>query len=121
MNEPTNSFSGCGQEGMLVPVAQRDDLVNAVASALASRGLSTAISADESTSVSVFNSEVPQWIGAASADVANLAHHTYDFPGDAAMIAAQNVGRSTGKKLWASEICCFGASGGWSQGYNPTI
>jgi len=123
MNEPTNSFSTCGQEGMLVPTAQRDDVVRTLGSTLTARGLSSRISADESTSVSAFNSEVPQWIGQSgtAAYVANLAHHTYDFPSDTARTAAMNVGRAAGKKTWASEICCFGASGGWSQGYDPGI
>jgi len=123
MNEPTNSFSSCGQEGMLVPTAQRDDVVRTLGSTLATRGLTSQLSADESTSVSVFNSEVPQWIGQSGTAqyVANLAHHTYDFPSDTARTAAMNVGRAAGKKTWASEICCFGASGGWSQGYDPTI
>lgn len=123
MNEPTNSFGDCGQEGMLVPVAQRDDVVRALGAALAARGLTSRISADESTSVSAFTAEVPQWIGqpGTAGHVANLAHHTYDFPSDAARTGAMNVGRAAGKKTWASEICCFGADGGWSQGYDPTI
>ncbi|GLI02019.1 glycoside hydrolase [Phytohabitans aurantiacus] len=124
MNEPANSFSACGQEGMLVPVAQRDDLVRALGSTLASRGLSTAVSADESSSVGGFNSEVPQWIGQGGTAqyVSNLAHHTYDNPNDAARTAAMNVGRANGKKTWASEICCYTAvGGGWAQGYDPTI
>jgi O-glycosyl hydrolase len=124
MNEPANSFSGCGQEGMLVPVAQRDDLVRAVGSTFASRGLSTAVSADESSAVGGFNSEVPQWIGQSGTAqyVSNLAHHTYDNPNDAARTAAMNVGRANGKKTWASEICCYTAvGGGWAQGYDPGI
>ena len=123
MNEPTNSFDSCGQEGMLVPATQRDEVVRALGSTLAARGLSSRISADESTSVSVFTNEVPQWIGQSGTAgyVANLAHHTYDFPSDAARTAAMNTGRAAGKKTWASEICCFGASGGWSQGYDPSI
>lgn len=123
MNEPTNSFDSCGQEGMLVPPAQRDDVVRTLGATLSGRGLSSRVSADESTSVSAFNTEVPQWIGQAGTAqyVANLAHHTYDFPSDTARTAARNVGRAAGKKTWASEICCFGASGGWSQGYDPTI
>ncbi|GID95715.1 lectin [Amorphoplanes digitatis] len=123
MNEPTNSFDSCGQEGMLVPTAQRDDVVRTLGATLSARGLSTRISADESTSVSAFNSEVPQWINQSGTAqyVANLAHHTYDFPTDTARTAARNVGRAAGKRTWASEICCFGATGGWSQGYDPTI
>jgi O-glycosyl hydrolase len=124
MNEPANSFSGCGQEGMLVPVAQRDDVVRAVGSTFASRGLSTAVSADESSAVGGFNSEVPQWIGQSGTAqyVSNLAHHTYDNPNDAARTAAMNVGRANGKKTWASEICCYTAvGGGWAQGYDPGI
>nr|MDT0659370.1 glycoside hydrolase [Micromonospora sp. DSM 115978] len=123
MNEPASSFEGCGQEGMAVPVAQRDDIVRALGAELASRGLATGISADESSAVGGFNSEAPQWLGQSGTAgyVANLAHHTYDNPGDAARTAAMNVGRSYGKRTWASEICCFSATGGWAQGYDPTI
>lgn len=124
MNEPANTFSACGQEGMAVPVAQRDDLVRAVGSTFAARGLTTGISADESSSVGAFNAEAPQWIaqGGTAQYVTNLAHHTYDNPNDAARTAAMNVGRANGKKTWASEICCYtGVGGGWAQGYDPTI
>jgi O-glycosyl hydrolase len=124
MNEPTNSFSGCGQEGMVVPISQRDDIVRALGTTLGSRGLATGISADESSAVGGFNSEVPQWMNQSGTaqHVSTLAHHTYDNPNDAARIAAMNVGRSTGKRTWASEICCYTSiGGGWSQGYDPTI
>ena len=123
MNEPTVTFSACGQEGMGVPVALRDDVVSALGATLAARGLTSAISADESNQVGNFNTQVPQWLGQSGAAgyVATLAHHTYDFPSDTAMIGALNVGRAAGKKTWASEICCFGASGGYGQGYDPTI
>lgn len=124
MNEPTNSFSSCGQEGMLVNVAQRDDIVRTLGATLASRGLSTGISADESSAVSTFNTEAPQWLGVSGTSqyVANLAHHTYDNPSDATMTGAMNVGRANGKKTWASEICCFNGIGtGWGQQYDPTI
>jgi O-glycosyl hydrolase len=124
MNEPTNSFSGCGQEGMLVGAAQRDDMVRTLGTTLAARGLATGISADESSQVSQFNSELPGWLGQSGTAqyVSNLAHHTYDNPGQSAMMGASEVGRQFGKKTWATEICCYGGIGtGWGQQYDPTI
>jgi O-glycosyl hydrolase len=126
MNEPTNSFDGspCGQEGMLVAVGQRDDIVRALGTTLASRSPSTRISADESTSVSAFNSEVPQWMAQSGTAqyVTNLAHHTYDFPSDTALAGVAAVGRQFGKPTWGSEICCFtGINAGYGAQYDPTI
>jgi O-glycosyl hydrolase len=124
MNEPDNSFGDCGQEGMLVGVGQRDDMVRTLGATLAARGLATGISADESSQVGQFNAEVPTWLGQSGTAqyVANLAHHTYDNPGQAAMMGAAEVGRQAGKRTWASEICCWGGVGtGWGQQYDPTI
>jgi O-glycosyl hydrolase len=126
MNEPTNSFEGspCSQEGMLVDVAQRDDIVRALGRELAARSPGTRISADESTSVSRFNSEVPQWMAQPDTAryVANLAHHTYDFPSDPALAGVAAVGRQFGKPTWGSEICCFtGIDAGYGAQYDPTI
>jgi len=124
MNEPTNSFSGCGQEGMLVSTGDRAPMINAAAGAFSSRSLSAKVIADESSAVSTFNTQAPTWLGVAGtpANTAALAHHTYDDPNDATMIGALNVGRSYAKKTWATEICCFNGIGtGWGQQYDPTI
>jgi len=124
MNEPTNTFEECGQEGMAVPVAQRDDIVRAVGETLAARGLDVGITADESSSTAGFATEVPQWTasGDAARYVSRLAHHTYNFPDDAGLRAAADVGRALGRPTWASEICCFAGIGqGWGQQYDPTI
>jgi O-glycosyl hydrolase len=127
MNEPNNSFGGspCSQEGMLVPVAQRDDLVRAVGTTFASRAPWAGIIADESSSTGQFNTEAPQWINQAgtAGHVAMLAHHTYDFPSDGTRAAAGLVGKRFGKPTWATEICCFNntTAGGWGQGFDPTI
>jgi O-glycosyl hydrolase len=125
-NEPGNSFAGspCSQEGMLVPVGQRDDVVRALGPTLRSRASWVGITADESSSTGTFNSEAPQWMSqpGTAQYVTALAHHTYDFPSDGTRAAAGLVGRQFGKPTWASEICCFsGVSGGWGQGYDPTI
>ncbi len=126
MNEPTNSFDGspCSQEGMLVGVAQRDDIVRALGQTLATRSPSTRISADESTAVSNFNAEVPQWMAQSGTAqyVTNLAHHTYDFPSDAVLQGVAAVGRQFGKPTWGSEICCFsGINAGYGAQYDPSI
>ncbi|HLL67988.1 MAG TPA: glycoside hydrolase [Micromonosporaceae bacterium] len=126
MNEPRNSFDGnpCSQEGMLVDPGQRDDIVRALGQTLQSRAPYARISADESSLVSQFNSEVPQWMNQAGTAqyVANLAHHTYDFPSDSARAGVAAVGRQFGKPTWSTEICCFtGINGGYGGQYDPTI
>ena len=125
-NEPNNSFGGspCSQEGMLVPVGQRDDVVRALGSTLATRAPWVGITADESSATGAFNTEAPQWMNQPGTvqHVTALAHHTYDFPSDATRTSAGLVGRQFGKPTWASEICCFsGINGGYGQGYDPTI
>ncbi|PRY37907.1 glycoside hydrolase [Umezawaea tangerina] len=122
MNEPRNSFDGspCGQEGMLVDPAQRDDIVRAVGA----RGLGVGISADESSTVGQFTSEVPQWMNQAGTAqyVTTLAHHTYDFPNDTTLAGVAGVRQQFDKPTWGSEICCFtGINGGYGATYDPTI
>ncbi|KOV83593.1 MULTISPECIES: glycoside hydrolase [unclassified Streptomyces] len=123
-NEPTNSFDSCGQEGMLVDVPQRDDIVRALGAEQRARHQKAAIIADESTSTVKFNTEVPQWISqpGTAQYVAKLAHHTYDNPGDADRAQVYETSRAAGKESWSTEICCFGKGGtGWAQEYDPTI
>lgn len=123
-NEPTNSFDSCGQEGMLVDVSQRDDIVRALGAQQRARHQRTTIIADESTSTAKFNSEVPQWISqpGTARYVAKLAHHTYDNPSDADRAQVYATSRAAGKQSWSTEICCFGKGGtGWAQEYDPTI
>ncbi|WNM31922.1 glycoside hydrolase [Streptomyces sp. Li-HN-5-11] len=125
MNEPAVSFSACNQEGMRVDPGQRDDIVRAVGRTLASRAPSTRISADESDHVSRFLSQVPQWIGqpGTSQYVANLAHHTYDFPNDSTLAQIPSMAKRYGKPTWASEICCMTSinATGYGAQYDPTI
>ncbi len=124
MNEPDNSFSACGQEGMAVPVGQRAAVVNTLASTLAARGLPVGVTADESSKSDQVLSQWPTWMGVAGtpANVATLAHHTYDYPGDSTATDIQSLARRWGKPTWASEICCFtGVNGGYGQQYDPTI
>ncbi len=123
-NEPTNSFDSCGQEGMLVDVPQRDDIVRALGAEQRTRHQKATIIADESTSTVKFNAEVPQWISqpGTAQYVAKLAHHTYDNPGDADRAQVYETSRAAGKESWSTEICCFGKGGtGWAQEYDPTI
>ncbi|MDI5911802.1 MULTISPECIES: glycoside hydrolase [Streptomyces] len=123
-NEPTNSFDDCGQEGMLVPVDQRDDIVRALGAEQQARGQRTGIIADESSSTVSFNTEVPQWISQPDTAqyVDKLAHHTYNNPGDDQRAKIYETSKSVGKQSWSTEICCFGKGGtGWAQEYDPTI
>lgn len=123
-NEPTNSFDDCGQEGMLVPVDQRDDIVRALGAEQRARHQKTGIIADESSSTVSFNTEVPQWISQPDTAqyVDKLAHHTYNNPGDDQRAKIYETSRSVGKQSWSTEICCFGNGGtGWAQEYDPTI
>ncbi|MGP4086916.1 glycoside hydrolase [Streptomyces sp. KR55] len=123
-NEPTNSFDSCGQEGMLVDVPQRDDIVRALGAEQQARHQKTGIIADESTSTVKFNDEVPQWISqpGTAQYVDKLAHHTYDNPSDANRARVYETSKSVGRTSWSTEICCFGKGGtGWAQEYDPTI
>ncbi|WP_079085540.1 glycoside hydrolase [Streptomyces dysideae] len=123
-NEPTNSFEECGQEGMLVPVDQRDDIVRALGAEQRERGQRTGIIADESSSTVAFNSELPEWIAQPDTAqyVSKLAHHTYNNPGDDQRAKIYETSKSVGKQSWSTEICCFGQGGtGWAKEYDPTI
>ncbi|MFF0011991.1 glycoside hydrolase [Streptomyces sp. NPDC005374] len=123
-NEPTNSFDDCGQEGMLVPVDQRDDIVRALGAEQQARHQRTGIIADESSSTVGFNTELPQWISQPDTAqyVDRLAHHTYNNPGDDQRAKVYETSKSVGKQSWSTEICCFGNGGtGWAQEYDPTI
>ncbi len=122
MNEP-DATTGCGQETMLVPVAQRGAIVRAAGSALAARHTGAKVLADESSQLSAFVTNTPTWLNepGTAPYVAALGHHTYDNPSTATMQAAAQVGKDAGRPTWATEICCFGSGGGWSQGYDPGI
>ncbi len=124
MNEPQVYQSSCIQEGMGVDVSRRDDIVRAIGAELKARGLATGIIADESNEVGNFNAQVPQWVGQSGTSqyVSALAHHTYDNPSQSSLNGARTVGSNAGKKLWATEVCCFtGIGKGWGQQYDPSI
>ncbi|MEU4929055.1 glycoside hydrolase [Streptomyces yokosukanensis] len=123
-NEPDNSFADCGQEGMPVPVDQRDDIVRALGAEQRARHQKTSVIADESSRTTQFTSEVPRWIDqpGTARYVSKLAHHTYDDPDDIQLGKVHETAESVGKASWATEICCFGkGSTGWNQEYDPTI
>lgn len=123
-NEPDNSFADCGQEGMPVPVDQRDDIVRALGAEQRARHQKTGIIADESSKTTQFTSELPQWISQPDTAqyVSALAHHTYNNPSDGQLGNVYETAKSVGTKSWATEICCFGkGSTGWNQEYDPTI
>ncbi|HWG25115.1 glycoside hydrolase [Actinospica sp.] len=124
MNEPDDSFSGCGQEGMQVPASERAGVIDAVGSALSSAGLSTKIIADESSQTTQLLSEAPTWLADSSAPgyTAAIAHHTYNNPSDSGLEQVGSLGDVNGKPVWASEICCqISGGGGYGAQYDPTM
>ena len=123
MNEPDDSFSSCGQEGMEVPSDERAGVIDAVGSALASAGLSTKVIADESSEISQALSEDPTWLADTTASYLEaIAHHTYDNPSDSTLEQIGGLGDVNDKPVWASEICCqVSGGGGYGAQYDPTI
>jgi O-glycosyl hydrolase len=124
MNEPDDSFSSCGQEGMAVPASERAGVIDAVGSALKSAGLSAKVIADESSATTQLLSEAPTWLADASAPgyLAAIAHHTYDNPSNSTLEQVGALGDVNGKPVWASEICCqISGGGGYGAQYDPTI
>ncbi|RAG86128.1 beta-glycosidase [Streptacidiphilus pinicola] len=123
MNEPDDSFSSCGQEGMSVAPSARAGVIDAVGSALRSAGLSTTVIADESSQTTQLTSEAPTWLADASAPgyVSAIAHHTYNFPSGSQLEQVGALGATNSKPVWATEICCQVSGGGYGQQYDPTI
>jgi O-glycosyl hydrolase len=125
MNEPDDSFPGCIQEGMSVPVTQRAALVRAVADELSRRAPFARVIADESSRIlDEFLPKAPIWLaleGAASAVVA-VAHHLYDFPRDLELRVASLERAAFGRPMWMTEICCFDSrTGRYGRQYDPTM
>jgi O-glycosyl hydrolase len=127
MNEPDNSFGGCGQEGMQVPVAQRSLVVRALGKALARHAPYAKVIADETTADAILAGEAPRWLALPDTAryVAAIAHHTYDFPNDAIRRLLPPIVTRFGKPTWMTEICCYRGSGGvatsFGAQYDPTI
>ncbi|WP_052440892.1 glycoside hydrolase [Streptacidiphilus anmyonensis] len=123
MNEPDDSFGTCGQEGMSVAASARAGVIDAVGSALKTAGLPTTVIADESSQTTQLTSEAPTWLADAAAPgyVSAVAHHTYDFPSGSRLEQVGALGATSGKPVWATEICCQGVGGGYGQQYDPTI
>jgi len=123
MNEPDDSFSSCGQEGMQVPASERAGVIDGVGSALASDGLSTKEIADESSQTTQLLSEAPTWLADSSAPsyVAAIAHHTYNYPSASQLEQVGALGDLNSKPVWASEICCQVTGGGYGAQYDPTM
>jgi O-glycosyl hydrolase len=124
MNEPDDSFSSCGQEGMEVPAAERAGVIDGVGSALSSAGLSTKVIADESSQTTQLLAEAPTWLADSKAlsYTTAIAHHTYDNPSDSELEKVGALGDVNGKPVWASEICCqISGGGGYGAQYDPTM
>ncbi len=113
MNEPTNSFPDCHQEGMHVPAAQRATVIHSVADALAARSPGTRVSADESTTTVALGAGLTRWI---DPDVSTVSFHGYDFPTVARLRAVAGMVRAHTAAL--TEVCCS-AGAGYARGYNP--
>ena len=98
MNEPDNSFSDCGQEGMSVGTGQRGAIVQAVGKALAGANVPTQVLADETSWALQDIFELPQWAGDPNTQqyLVALAHHTYDFPTNATMDVLRGVAHNYG-------------------------
>jgi O-glycosyl hydrolase len=125
MNQPDSTFAASSQEGMAVPVEQRRTLVQALATELRARAPFCRVIADESSRVAdQFLPEVSRWLsgGDVAHDLAALAHHLYDFPDDATLRRARQLGESAGLPTWMTEVCCIDTSTGvFGQDYDPTI
>ena len=127
MNEPDNSFGGCGQEGMQVPVEQRALLVQSLGRELARRAPYAKVIADETTADAILANEAPQWLGVPGTTryLAAIAHHTYDFPDDALRQPLVELAGRFGMPTWMTEICCYKGSGGvatsFGAQYDPTM
>lgn len=123
MNEPDDAFGTCGQEGMSVPAADRAGVIDAIGSALRSAGLSTQVIADESSQTTQLLSEAPTWLAnsTAAGDVQAIAHHTYDMPGGGQLEQVGALADTSGKPVWATEICCQKYGAGYTEQYDPTM
>src|SRR5262249_1108377 len=123
MNEPDDSFSSCGQEGMAVPTAARAGVINAVGSALSSAGQPPKIIAHASGPTPQLPSAAPPLLARAGRPPPPTAtpHHTYKYPSNSALEQVGALGDVNGKPVWASEICCQVTGGGYGQQYDPTM
>ncbi len=118
MNEPSNSFPACNQEGMTVGPAKRATVITLLAQDLASQSPGTAVSADESTTSAALRSGIDEWI---DPDVRSVAFHGYDYPTAAALRSLYAMVRSrSDAQFEMSEVCCSTGTS-FTQGYNPGI
>lgn len=118
MNEPSNDFSACNQEGMAIGPARRAGVITLLAHDLAAQSPGTAVSADESTTSAALRSGIDRWI---DPDVGSVAFHGYDYPTAAALRSTYATVRArTTSQLEMSEVCCS-TGAGFAQGYNPGI
>lgn len=116
MNEPDSAQATCHQEGMVVPVDLRAELVKDVAAYVATAPEPPGVIADESSLESQLLAEYPEWLPEAGTAVAVVAHHAYDYPDTDTLEKVAQIP----VKHWATEICCFNGKGfGWQ--YDPTM
>jgi len=117
MNEPDSAFSSCTQEGMAVPVALRGPLIDALQAALARRGSSAGVLADESGTAGGLLSESPGWVDARPRV---LAYHAYDNPSLQRLQQVAALSGNVGRPAYMSEVCCL-VDGHFRQGFHPRM
>lgn len=127
MNEPDDSFAGCDQEGMSVPVAERAAVVRDVSQALARQSPWAHVIADESaTSTIQLVNEASGWLltDGTAHRLAAVATHNYDFPAPSALSTVRALGVRVHTPIWTTEVCCNDGQpgiGGFGQQYDPTM
>lgn len=132
MNEPDNSRSDCGQEGMAVAPSLRADVIKHVRSSLDnSAATPVGVIADETSQITTQAfPEDPVWLPKAATYMANIAVHNYDYPTNAALAEYyRSVRNLTAGEHFPpvkfTETCCsttFGhGSSVFGAQYDPTI
>jgi O-glycosyl hydrolase len=123
MNEPDSSFPVCSQEGMSVPVSLRAGLIDALQAALARRGVSSGVIADESSETrGQLLAEAPGWLTGAggSANPRAIAYHTYDSPTADTLRSVAALSAQAAAPAFMTEVCCI-SGGRYARGFDPGI
>ena len=118
MNEPDSSFSGCQQEGMIVPDSLRAPLITAVQQQLAKLGSGAGVMADESNGTGILLSEAHDWLPGLSTAPAALVYHAYNSPDAAQLQAVGALGAQVSRPVFMSEVCCL-YHDRYSIGFHP--
>lgn len=122
MNEPDSSEPSCKQEGMVVPVSLRAQVVTDLGQDLARQAPWCKVIADESSTVARLLRQFPRWGTSPTVlrYLAAVAHHGYDFPDPRELTKLGALAQQVHKPLWATEICCYNGSH-FGYLYDPTM